>query len=80
MLAFRNRFEYRSGCQTYDDIPYGNESLYLKHVQYTLYLGNMHNTKILGEYNTCHLFHLVIQFCEVMKHDSISFVLKVLCQ
>ena len=43
------------------------------------YLGNMHNTNILGEYNTCHLFHLVIQFYEVMKRDSISFVLKVLC-
>ena len=28
----------------------------------------------LGELNTCHLLHLVIQFCEVMKHDSISFV------
>ena len=65
---------------TYDDIPFGNEeSLYLKHVQYRLYLGNMHNTTILGEYNTCHLFHPIIQFCEVMKHDSISFVLKVLC-
>ena len=46
----------------------------LKHVQYTVYLGDMQDTNILGEYNTCHLFHLVIQFCEVMKHDSISFV------
>ena len=41
------------------------------------YLGNMHNTNIFGEYNTCHLFHLVIQFCEVMKHDRICFVRKV---
>ena len=43
------------------------------------YLGNMQDTNILGEYNACHLFHLVILFCEVMKHDSLNFVLKVLC-
>ena len=52
----------------------------LKHVHYTLYLGNMHNNTILGEYNTCYLFHLVIQFCEVMKHDNIRIVsLLVIC-
>ena len=45
-------------CQTYGYMPYDNESL--KHLQYTLYLGNMHNNNILGEYNTCHLSHLVI--------------------
>ena len=45
------------------------------HVLYTIYLVNMHNTNILGEYNICHLLHPVIQFCEVVKHGNISFVL-----
>ena len=31
----------------------------------------MHNKNILGEYSICHLLHLVIQFCEALKHDSI---------
>ena len=26
---------------------------------------NMYNTNVLGEYNTCQLFHLVKQFCEL---------------
>ena len=39
--------------QTIGYIPYGIESfLYLKHVHYTLYLGNMHNKNNLRENNT----------------------------
>ena len=31
----------------------------------------MHNNNDLaGEYNTYHLFHLVIQFCEALKYES----------
>ena len=42
-----------------------------KHVSYTVYLGNIHNKNILGEYYTCHLFCLALQFCEALKHGSI---------
>ena len=33
-------------------------------------VGSMHYKNIL-EYTICHLFHLVIQFYEALKHDSI---------
>ena len=62
-------------CQTLWYNPYSNnlfsETCLICWSKNTIYLDNMYNENIFGKYFTCHLFCLVLQFCEALKQDSI---------